>query len=108
MQLYEHVTDDSGQLKYRPVTQSRHVRLSLTIKMVNVIRVSRKVILYPDEMFPHHYVVIDFQMSCLPPQRQVVVVPFHPEKNDMVLVLGENDAQWIAKTVSVQSDDKTV
>ena len=108
MQLYEHATDDSGQLKYHPVTQSRYLRLSPAIKMVNVIHVSRKVILCPDETCPHHYVVIDFQMPCLPPQRQVVVVPFYPEKNDMVLVLGENDVQWIAKVVSVQSDDKTV
>ena len=49
VQLYEQVTDGNGQLKYHPGTQSQYLRLSGTLKMVNVGQVLRKVILYPDE-----------------------------------------------------------
>ena len=108
IQLYEHGTDENGQLKYHPGTQSQYLHLSPTIKMINAIDVLRKVILYPDNSCPGQHVLIDFQMPCLPPQRQVVVVPFYPEKNDMVQVLGEDDVQWIGKIISVQDDDKTV
>lgn len=45
-------------------------------------------------------------MPSLPPKKQFIVVPFYPERNDMVLVLGDNDVQWIGKIVSVQSDEK--
>lgn len=65
--------------------------------MVNISQVLRKVILYPDESCSLHYVLIDFQMPSLPPEKQVMVVPFCPEKNDMVLVLGENDVSGLAK-----------
>ena len=108
VQLYEHATDDIGQLKYHPGTQSHCLRLSPTIKMVNVSQVLRKDILYPDESCSQHYVLIDFQMPSLPPEKQDMIVPFYPEKNDMVLVLGENDAQWIGKIMSVQPVDKKV
>ena len=108
VQLYEHVTDNNGHLKYHPGTQSQYLHLSGTIKMVNVSEVLRKVILYPDEACSYHYILIDFQMPSLPPEKQFIVVPFYPERNDMVLVLGDNDVQWIGKIVSVQSDDKKV
>lgn len=65
--------------------------------MVNISQVLRKVILYPDESCSLHYVLIDFQMPSLPPEKQVMVVPFCPEKNDMVLVLAENDVSGLAK-----------
>lgn len=45
-------------------------------------------------------------MPSLPPEKQVVLVPFYPEKNDMVLVLGDNDVQWIGKIVLVQIHEK--
>ena len=55
----------------------------------------------------YHYVLIDFQMPSLPPEKQVVIIPCYPDKNDMVLVLGGSDAQWIGKIVSVQSHEKS-
>ena len=78
--------------------------------MVNSIDVLRKVILYPwpDQSIPHHFVLIDLDMPSLPSHKTFVVVPFYPKKQDMVLILGENDAQWIARIISVQEDDKTV
>ena len=108
VQLYRHVTDDNGHPKYHPGNQGQCLCLSQTIKMVNTIDVLRKVILYPDQSIPNQEVLIDFDMSSLPSQKQCVVVPFYPKKNDMVLILGENDVQWIAKIISVQQDDKTV
>ena len=100
--------DDNGHLKYHPGSQSQCLCLSETIQMVNTIDVLRKVILYPDQSIPHQFVLIDFDMPSLPPQKQCFVVPFYPKKNDMVLILGENDVQWIAKIISVQQDDKRV
>lgn len=97
VQSYEDATDEDGQLKYHPGTQSRCLHLSPTIKMVNISQVLRKVILYPDESCSLHYVLIDFQMPSSPPEKQVMVVPFCPEKNDMVLVLAENDVSGLAK-----------
>ena len=108
VQLYQHVTDADGQTKYHSGTQSEYLCLSPTIKMVNIIHVLRKVILYPDQSVLYQYVLIDFQMPSLPPHKQVIVVPFYPDKNDMVLILGQNDVQWIGKIISVQKDDKKV
>ena len=108
VQLYQHVTDADGQTKYHSGTQSEYLCLSPTIKMVNIIHVLRKVILYPDQSVLYQYVLIDFQMPSLPPHKQCIVVPFYPDKNDMVLILGQNDVQWIGKIISVQKDDKKV
>lgn len=107
-QLYQHVTDENGNTKYHPGSQSQCLRLSQTIQMVHSIDVLRKVILYPDQSIPHQFVLIDFDMPSLPPQKQIVVVPFYPKKHDMVLILGDNYVQWIAKIISVQEDDKMV
>jgi hypothetical protein len=46
-------------------------------------------------------------MPSLPQHKQFVVVPFYPEKND-ILILGQDDYQWIAIVVSVQEDEKKV
>ena len=108
VQLYRHVTDDNGHPKYHPGNQCQCLSLSQTIKKVITIDVFRKVILYPDQSIPNQVVLMDFDMSSLPSQKQCVVVPFYTKKNDMVLILGENDVQWIAKMISVQQDDKTV
>ena len=108
VQEYENVTDDDGEIKYHSGTQSVYLQLTSTIKMVNTIYVLRKVILYPEQANPHQYVLIDFQMPSLPQHKQFVVVPFYPEKNDMILILGQDDYQWIAIVVSVQEDEKKV
>ena len=108
VQEYENVTDDDGQTKYHSGTQSVYIQLTSTIRMVNTLYVLRKVILYPDQANPLQYILIDFQMPSLSPHKQFVVVPFYPEKNDMVLVLGQDDVQWIAIIVSSQEDDKKV
>jgi hypothetical protein len=108
VQEYENVTDDDGETKYHSGTQSVYLQLTSTIKMVNTIYVLRKVILYPEQANPHQYVLIDFQMPSLPQHKQFVVVPFYPEKNDMILILGQDDYQWIAIVVSVQEDEKKV
>ncbi|PFX25230.1 hypothetical protein AWC38_SpisGene10165 [Stylophora pistillata] len=108
VQLYQHVTDDNGHPKYHPGSQSQYLCLSQTIQMVNSIDVFRKVILYVDRSLPHQVVLIDFDMPSLPSQKEFVVVPFYPKKHDMVLILGENDVQWIAKIITVQEGDKMV
>ena len=92
-QLYQHVTDENGNTKYHPGSQSQCLRLSQTILMAHSIDVLRKVILYPDQSIPLQFVLIDFDMPSLPPQKQIVVVPFYPKKHDMVLILGDNDVQ---------------
>ena len=84
VQLYGQVTDDNGHPKYHPGSHSQCLFLSQTIQMVNTIDVLRKVILYPDQSILHQVVLIDFDMPSLPPQKQCVVVPFYPKKNDMV------------------------
>ena len=82
--------------------------MSETIQMVNSIYLLRTVILYEDQHTSHQYVPIDFQAPTLSPHKQFIVVPFYPEKNDMVLILGENDVHWIGKIIFVQQDDKKV
>ena len=108
VQVYENVEDDDSEINVHSGTQSEYLQLSLTFRMVNIISVLRKAILYPDPATPQQYILIDFQSPSLPPHKKFVVVPFYPEKNDMVLVLGQDDNQWIGKIISVQEDDKTV
>lgn len=107
-QLYQHVTDENGNTKYHPGNQSQCLCLAQTIHMVHSTNVLRKVILYPDQSIPNQFLWINFDMPTLPPQKQIVVVPFYPMRDDMVLILGDNDVQWVAKVVSVQEHDKMV
>ena len=107
-QFYQNVTDENGNTKYHPGSQSQCLCLAQTMQMIHSNDISRKVILYPDQSIPNQFVLIDFDMPTLPPQKQIVVAPFYPMRHDMVLILGDNDVQWVAKIASVQEDDKMV
>ena len=102
VQLYKYATDVNGNTFCHSGAKTKYLCLSETIQMVNSIYLLRKVILYEDQHTSHQYVLIDFQAPTLPPLKQFIVVPFYPEKNDMVLILGENDVHWIGKIISVQ------
>jgi hypothetical protein len=101
VQVYENVEDDKGEIKVHSATQSEYLQLSSTFRMVNIISVLRKVILYPDPTAPQQHILIDFQSPSLPPHKKFVVVPFYLEKDDMILILGQDDNQWIGKVTSV-------
>ena len=91
VQVYESVEDEDGEMKVYSANQSDYLQLSSTFRMVNIISVLRKVILYPDPVAAHQYILIDFQRTSLSPHKNFVVVPFYPEKNNMVLILGQDD-----------------
>ncbi|XP_020896396.1 uncharacterized protein LOC110235289 [Exaiptasia diaphana] len=106
-QLYQQAINDSGLQKYYQGTESKCLHLSASIKMINSACLLRKVILYPAQD-SHEYILIDFEAPKLPTHKQFVAVPFYPERNDMVVVQGENDEEWLGRIISVQKDEKKV
>ena len=60
VQVFENVEDEDGEIKVHSATQSEYLQLSSTFRMVNIISVLRKLILYSDPAAAHQYILIDF------------------------------------------------
>ena len=71
---------------------------------------SRKFILYNSDQGcnPNARTVIDFQRDEMPISFANITVPFFPEKNDMVLIKGDDPNPWVAKILTIQERSKTV
>lgn len=64
--------------------------------------------LYPHQMVPDQFIVMDYNRESIPLNASDVIVPIFPEKNDMVKVRGdENDAVWLAHVHDVDQHSKT-
>ena len=71
-------------------------------------QIERKVMLYPHQTLPEHFIVMDYNRGNIPLTPADVIVPLLPEKNDMVKVHGEDDNTiWLAHVRDVHVPTKS-
>ncbi len=104
---YPYQLNREGEVDRHPFSDGPKVLPSSHVVLVPKSNILRKVILYPDPdhlQDPTFYVLVDYLRPEIPLRPEDVVVPFYPEKGDMVHVCG--DIAGSVWTAHIQSVDK--
>ena len=102
---------DNGTEVMHSYSSSPVVFPSSEQELVLTSNVKRKLMLYPELenlKDPSKYIVIDYMRPNIPLKSKDVIVPFFPERGDMVYVVGDGaDEPWLANVQSVNVASKT-
>ena len=88
---------------------SKVVYPSSQVLLAEANKILRKVMLYPDPeniISPNCFVVFDYYRTALPCLESDIIVPVHPEINDMVEICGSSDEIWFGHVLSVNRTDE--
>lgn len=111
LQKYEKLLDSEGAILTDPFSGGVLVDISVSEHLISPVgAISRKVMLYNYDQGgnPNTRTVIDFQREQMPITFASITVPFFPERNDMILIRGDDPDPWVAKVLTIQERAKTV
>ena len=100
---------DTGEVEHYPYSDGVMLIPSARCVVVSTSEITRKVMLFPDPNNvdnPSFFVLIDYQRPKIPLKLKDVIVPFYPQKDDMVWVNGGEEI-WMAHIQAVDSTKKT-
>ncbi len=110
-EVYPYKENEAGEVERHPYSDSAVVVPSSDHVIVLTTDLLRKVMLYPDPdnlEDPSFYVTIDYLRQDIPLESNDVLVPFFPEKEDMVLIVGDDSANpWLANVRNVDTVTQT-
>jgi len=105
-EIHPYKLNESDETETHPYSGSSLVVPSADHLTVLAVDLLRKVMMYPEpENFedPGHYIVIDYLRQEIPLRSEDVIVPFFPEKEDMVLVQGDaGEEPWLGHIQRLQ------
>ncbi len=97
---YPYKINEEGEVECHLYSDSPKLIPSSDHVIVQAHDITRKVILYPDPNDvenPSFYILVDHLRPTIPLKPQDVLIPFYPEKDDMVLVRGDGAGDvWLA------------
>ena len=80
------------------------VKHTKKLSLLKPAQIDRKTMLYPLDDESGNMIVVDFNRRSLPITAEDVRIPFYPEKDDMVKILGDDDSLWFAKVIGIEKN----
>lgn len=109
-ELYPGKRAADGTIERHIYSSSIIVEPSSTEVTAPAVDILRKVMLFPDPAGslddPNAYVVVDYLRSHVPLTARDVVIPYWPEKGEMVLVDGDGEEVWLGHVQKVDTRNK--
>ena len=112
-ELYHFKRDKNGAQELHPYSSGQSVVPTSTNLIVHTKKLIRKIMLYPETSNiedPSEYVLIDYlrPASVIPLKSKDVLVPFYPEKENMVLITSSDGQElWMGYILDVHMKNKT-
>lgn len=107
VEVYPYKLTHEGTPEYHPHSGNPLVLPSAEHMIFPATKLLRKVILYSDPDDTSVTMLVDHLRPQLPVSADNIIVPFHPEDGDMVLISGDTNQTWLGKIQKVDRRSKT-